>query len=114
MGFDSSLKNSADGFEQYYALREQRLNAIEGQAINLDFAYTKDSPDYISLEVSDSGDGFNPEKAQAALDRGEDLHGRGMHLLKRLCSSLEYSIGGRTANATYAMAFDEWLVFMRF
>jgi len=103
---DSSLKDSADGFETYYRLREERLADIDGHFIHVDFSYLRGEPNRVKIVISDSGKGFNFESfdnKQEQDDNEDDdgVHGRGLHLLKSLCSTLVFSDKGRVATATY-------------
>lgn len=103
LGLDSSLKSSADGFETYYKLRSERLADIENQSISISFNFEKGDPNTLVLEMEDSGKGFDCESLQGASDSDEQAHGRGMSLLRELCSELTYSNGGRKVTASYEL-----------
>ena len=106
LGLDSSLKNSADGFEQYYKERESRLQSISGHAISIDFSYTKGSPDSLKLVMTDTGAGFDYEATMKPSSKDNDPHGRGVSLLRSLCSDIQYSDGGRTVTVHYQLLND--------
>lgn len=97
----SSLKNSADGFEEYYMLREKRLAEISNDFIDVEFTYVRGEPNRVILVITDSGEGFNFDNIQRKCTADDDMHGRGLNLLCSLCSSLEFSNAGRTVTATY-------------
>lgn len=106
---ESSLKNTAEGFEQYYLLRSERLAGLEGEKIDISLKYVHGTPNYVELDIIDSGDGFNFESTLERIENSsqtnDDLtlsHGRGLGLLKNLCSTLEYSQGGRQVRAQYS------------
>ena len=103
---DSQLKQSADGFEQYYKLREQRLQQIDTDFIELSVEYLRGSPNKLRLTMTDSGDGFDISNKNEALETNEEIHGRGVGLVNQLCSSLQYSNGGRTVTALYDLQQD--------
>ena len=103
LNLDSKLKSTADGFEQYYMLREKRLAEIDNQFIELKFSYISGQPNKIRLVITDSGRGFDYESIQRSVIENEDSHGRGLGLLTSLCSHLEYSNQGRTVSALYEL-----------
>ncbi|ABD82375.1 fused response regulator/phosphatase [Saccharophagus degradans] len=101
LNLDSSIKNTAEGFEEYYRMREERLREISDKQIHIALRYVLGTPNRVEFEITDSGEGFDYE---TVLMRGEDtnaLHGRGIGLLQTLCSKLEYSEGGRKVTAHY-------------
>jgi len=100
----SALKSSADGFEEYYRQREEKLKQIDKEFIELEFCYVSGEPNKVKLEITDSGEGFDTSFTSLAIEAGEDdRHGRGLSLLKSLCSELTYTNGGRTATAVYEL-----------
>ncbi|VUD56495.1 Chemotaxis protein CheY [Thalassocella blandensis] len=103
---DSNLKDSADGFEQYYREREQRLKKVSGQAIDIDFSYIKGQPDCLILTMTDTGIGFDYQKAGETHAEGNDPYGRGVALLRSLCSKIEYSNEGRTVVVHYELGLE--------
>lgn len=98
---DSSIKNTTEGFEEYYQLRESRLNNISNQKIDISMRYVHSTPNRIELQITDSGDGFDHEKVLNSDANSTVLHGRGISLLRTLCSKLEYSDAGRKVTAHY-------------
>ena len=103
LGLESSLKESADGFEKYYKLRAQGLEDVSDHFIELDFSYIKGEPNCVKLVVTDSGKGFDYEALIKDFENNEEAHGRGVGLLESLCSHLEYSNQGRTVTAMYEL-----------
>ncbi|SMF36090.1 Response regulators consisting of a CheY-like receiver domain and a winged-helix DNA-binding domain [Alteromonadaceae bacterium Bs31] len=99
----SDLKSSADGFEEYYRQRQQRLDGLTDEFIELDFIYLRGEPNKVKLVITDCGEGFDVEEREAISSESEHSHGRGLSLLKDLCSELTYSNGGRTATAVYEL-----------
>lgn len=97
----SSLKNSPDGFEEYYRLRESRLAEITEDKIDISLQYIRGEPNRIRIEITDSGDGFDYQHIQKELNSNDESHGRGLHLLNSLCSELTYSNQGKTVTAYY-------------
>lgn len=107
LGLDSKLKESADGFEEYYRLRQSRLENLNSHYIHIDFKYIKGDPNSIELRLKDSGEGFDVEAVTENLKANEQAHGRGLMLLQNLCSELEFSSGGTEVRAVYPLTLDE-------
>ena len=103
LGLDSSLKATADGFEEYYNLRQSRLEKLEDQFIHIQFKFLKGNPNSVELCIEDSGQGFDIDAVNERLRNDEDAHGRGLTLLASLCSELEYSNHGKTVRAVYEL-----------
>ncbi len=103
LGLDSNIKKSADGFETYYKLRQERLDNLADQYIKIDFIYIKGDPNYIKLAIEDSGEGFDVDTVLENKRSEGESHGRGLHLLDHLCASLEYTEGGRRVEAVYEL-----------
>nr|WP_269783525.1 SpoIIE family protein phosphatase [Marinibactrum halimedae] len=112
---DSSLKSEAEGFEQYYDTRKQRLHELKEGNIEIDLSIrppetlTKTEEKYVEemimntkpfldIIITDSGDGFT--LSEDSYEKEESSYGRGLELLKALCHSLEYSLGGRRVHAS--------------
>lgn len=104
----SDLKQTPDGFDEYYRLRAERLAAAKGQTIRIQMAYvraeTESEPNRLRIEVTDSGEGFDISRLSLQQDANDMSFGRGVTLLESFCESLSYSNGGRTAKAIYAFS----------
>lgn len=98
---DSKLKGNARGMDRFLELRTRRLRALNAGSILIDFDLDCGVSDRVRIEVSDSGDGFD-WRALAANDENAAF-GRGILLVRRLCSSLEYSDRGNQAVAVYGL-----------
>ncbi len=103
LGLDSKLKDSADGFEEYYRLRAERLASLDNQFIDLQFSFHKSDTNYVELSLTDSGMGFDYSGLINNLEENADSHGRGLPLLNSLCARLEYSNHGKTVKAVYSL-----------
>lgn len=101
LNLDSSIKSTAEGFEEYYRCREQRLREISDKQIHIALRYVHDTPNRVELDITDSGQGFDFNSVLTRQEDTEALHGRGIGLLQTLCSKLEYSEGGRKVTAHY-------------
>ncbi len=102
LGLDSSLKNSPDGFDQYYQEREQRLAQL-GDAfvqITLDCQMTPRGG-RATMRVEDSGPGFDFANHQSAQPGNKGFSGRGIQLVRELCEYVRYEEPGNKVEAVY-------------
>ncbi|MFC3093337.1 response regulator [Alteromonas sediminis] len=91
LGLSSSLKDTPDGFMEYYQAREAKLAELEEGFVRIDInMYPKEG--VISVAVSDSGSGFDYKTAQQIDD--EASSGRGIMLLNEICESLWFEGNG--------------------
>ncbi len=97
----SSIKDSDDGFIDYYAQRDDLLNKLTSGHITIEVNYV---PEQTSLyfTVTDSGAGFNVDAKKSELDN-EDAHGRGFILLQEIASSVEYNAIGNQVKVGYQL-----------
>jgi serine phosphatase RsbU (regulator of sigma subunit) len=96
---DSHLKDTPDGFAQYYLLRSQRLAQLDHGEITIEVSYD-DVQQQLEFTVTDSGDGF------ATASRGKVTahpHGRGLDLLQQLTKQLQWQQNGRQINFIYQL-----------
>lgn len=100
---DSSLKQSEDGFSGYYQQREQRLQSLTEGEIRIGLRlYNLQRGGYITIQVEDSGRGFDIDR-QVVLE-APDTHfsGRGIKLVRSLCKRLLFSPPGNKVEAIFA------------
>lgn len=98
----SSIKQQEQGFAKYYDMRQSRLRELDQGSVRfeLDYRASSESGELV-VEVIDSGPGFDyqPEKDQGG---GQDaLHGRGISLLRTICTKVEYLGAGNHVRAVY-------------
>jgi len=102
LGLDSSLKKDAEGFMHYFELREKRLQEFYDGQIKISFKHKSlASGGQLAILIQDNGSGFDVTAVEKGLDNNEDYSGRGIQLVRKLCSSLAYSDGGRRAKAVF-------------
>jgi two-component system, HptB-dependent secretion and biofilm response regulator len=104
LGLPSSLKADAEGFVRYFGERERRLAVLtHGHQVRLSVVCEQSGEDrHLRIRVEDSGRGFDHEAALAAARQGPaSLHGRGIMLMRALCSSLTYEGRGNQVEAVY-------------
>ena len=92
LGLDSGLKREMDGFERYFQLRSERLQELHEGEIRLDINQHNDlNGNCLSIKISDSGPGFDFHHLDPSNKQNDAVsyHGRGLMLLRQICSHLE-------------------------
>ena len=103
LGLDSAIKCDADGFQRYYELRRQRLQALHAGHVRLDFAIRADAGGgCLRLTVSDSGEGFAVAAALAVAGCEQSLSGRGLQLVRQLSDRFDWQDDGRSLAVEFA------------
>ncbi|MEO9946299.1 MAG: fused response regulator/phosphatase [Paraglaciecola sp.] len=101
LNLDSSLKQSEDGFLEYYSLREQKLASLENAFIEITIEYFPEHKK-LGLQIVDSGKGFDHAKT-TEVTSVENAYGRGISLVKELCESVKYSNRGNTVDVMFTL-----------
>lgn len=96
---DSKLKQSDDGFFEYFTLREAKMAELVNGSVVISAEYKPDQG-LLCFQIKDSGKGFE-QKALTKLDSMEKSYGRGISLVKELCESVEYSHNGNTVDVVF-------------
>ena len=112
-GLDSTLKDSAEGFSQYFNERAKRLDKLSLNEVNAQENFVRVTLEYFPLShggkmiinIKDSGSGFdivNVMKDNShAMNDGIKLSGRGVELVNQMCDTLEYQEQGTLVTASY-------------
>lgn len=99
---DSSLKSDADGFATYYRLRKERLDALDDGYIKICLILKKEqSGNKLTIQVEDSGEGYDYTEKAYALSNNMALSGRGLGLIQQLTQELQILGKGNIVQATY-------------
>lgn len=101
---DSDLKDSPDGFMEYFMERESRLEDLEQGKIEI-FVHYKMDPHRLVFTIKDSGEGFDFSNLTSEAD-SEHSFGRGVALVRELCDGLKYSDSGTTVEASFLIDMD--------
>lgn len=106
LGLDSATKSWIGGYEIYMQQRAERLARLSTGKIELVFRlHADEARAALDIQVIDSGPGFD----YVALDTGEALadagrpHGRGIALVRNLCSQVVYSGSGNRVWVRYLL-----------
>lgn len=100
---DSSLKDSAEGYLNYYKERSQRLENMSTGTINISLKHEVQGKNSgrLTVEVFDTGDGFDFQQYTTDQNRAKKYSGRGISLLRKLCTHVEYSGKGNQVKLVY-------------
>lgn len=103
LNLDSSLKRSPEGFTRYFTEREQLLGQLSKGFVNIHIrTQNTASGGRMTIQVEDSGNGFDFESYLADLDPSDTgLSGRGILLVRELCKSVHYESPGNKVVAIY-------------
>jgi anti-sigma regulatory factor (Ser/Thr protein kinase) len=106
---DSKLKQSPQGFGEYYRLRHERLLALEQGQITLAFSHREQADGgCLQIRVSDTGSGFDHHSLTASLPAMDQGYcGRGLGLLRQLCRQLRYEGCGNIVHAEFHWSKNE-------
>lgn len=118
LGLDSALKNSPAGFGNYYQQRKQALDTLQQGSIRVGLDYKGVAAGgRLEVTMEDSGPGFDLSAVNHFIKHGQHTAdgrtsanatyaGRGIHLLKSLCHSLEFSGQGNCVKAVFDWDMD--------
>ncbi len=106
---NSELKNSAQGFEQYFDEREKRMLQLtpdSQDSIHFTFRGLRQNQKlHLRITIEDSGNGFDIAKVlgKSAHPKEMGLCGRGIFLVTELCHSVIYSEPGNKVDVIYTI-----------
>jgi DNA-binding response OmpR family regulator/anti-sigma regulatory factor (Ser/Thr protein kinase) len=96
---DSNLKNTDEGFFEYFTIRQEKLDGLANGTVNIVVHYMP-LEGTLHIQVSDSGKGFDPSILKKSCEH-DDSFGRGLPMLRELCQSVEHVDAGRTVNVVF-------------
>ena len=108
LGLDTRIKRTPEGFLSYYTQREERLARLDHGFIRLDLVHV---PQYneneesiggkMHIRMEDGGPGFDHRRIHSTLEGNTSHGGRGIALVRSLCSELIYNDSGNCADVVY-------------
>jgi len=112
LGLSSALKDSPEGFSQYFNERSKRLDHLEQGFVHLELNYFPFAyGGKMVINVKDSGEGFDVLKVlknnRGAQHESMRLSGRGIELINQLCDTLDYQENGTFVMASYVWHNDK-------
>ncbi|TLX55493.1 fused response regulator/phosphatase [Stutzerimonas nosocomialis] len=103
LGLDSSIKRDAEGFARYYALRQQRLQALEEGYVRFHFHLQPTAEGgRLCIIMEDSGGGFDATRVCALRHDTKELAGRGLRLVEELSDRCEWEADGRSVRVEFS------------
>ncbi|CAG8867940.1 Sensor histidine kinase RcsC [Pseudomonas fluorescens] len=103
LGLDSGLKRDAAGFASYYQERDRRLDRQHGGFICIELKVEPhEGGGRLSIEVRDSGSGFDVPEVLSRAAGPQGFSGRGLNLVKRLSQRAHWLDDGRCARVEFA------------
>lgn len=99
---DSKLKESPEGFMEYFGERESRLFNLQEGNIEIHVSYVVE-PAQIVFSIKDSGEGFDTQNIATQAD-SDNTFGRGVALVAELADKLEYTEGGTRVDAVFMIS----------
>ncbi|MCW8943609.1 MAG: fused response regulator/phosphatase [Sedimenticola sp.] len=105
---DSSMKNTHEGFSEYFSEREKRLGMLNEGFIRIRIeTRNSSSGGKMLIRVEDSGIGFDMSRLDSnETPNIEKLSGRGIPLLNSLCESVHYEEPGNKVEVIYSWTKD--------
>ena len=102
LGLDSWIKRDVQGFAHYYQERARRLGELVDGFVRIDLKVEPlAAGGRLTIEVRDSGAGFDVHKVLSRPPEDQGLSGRGLSLVRRLGSSAQWHEGGRCAQVQF-------------
>ncbi len=100
---DSALKDTPEGFMEYYARRQERLESLAEGNIRLEVSHRAvgDHGGRLELRICDSGDGFDHRELERRFAANAGTHGRGVLLVRALCDRMSFEGAGNCVVASY-------------
>lgn len=114
LGLDTNMKKTPTGFIEYYNLREERLAVLGSGFIRLKLVHEpvlsaedgRRIGGAIHIRLDDSGPGFDYNRVQSSLEGNCGHGGRGIALIRSLCSELVYLGDGNQAEVVYRWMYE--------
>ena len=113
LGLDTRTKRTPEGFLHYYAQREERLAVLDHGFIRLDLAHVPQHDGReekmggkMHIRMEDGGPGFDYRRVHSTLAGNTSHGGRGIALVRSLCTELVYNEAGNCADVVYQWTFQ--------
>lgn len=101
---DPGLKKSLEGYEHYIEARQKGFESIDDGWLRMELEYAPLAGGGLVVRVEDSGPGFNYQKNFLALADNLTYGGRGLPLVRSLCSDFTFHGRGNRMQAVYQWA----------
>lgn len=103
LGLESSIKDQPDGFTTYYSEREKRLTELKEGYLQFTVSHEPrvKGGGRLTIEVEDSGPGFDHQRPTADMKDNVSTSGRGIQLVRALATDITHKGCGNIARVTY-------------
>jgi len=101
LGLSSDLKDTDNGYMEYYQLRTNRLAALKQGSIHIRLQLLSGEVDRLAICFQDSGAGFDYKNIETRSE--DDSYGRGILLVRSMTELLRYSEQGTRVDAVYPL-----------
>jgi anti-sigma regulatory factor (Ser/Thr protein kinase) len=102
LGLSSELKQTPNGFTEYYTQRASRLAALTNGYIKVSFNHEALSAGgRLTIHIEDSGDGFDYNSSETEDSDSHTFSGRGLTLLSQLCDKVSFLGKGNQTRIEY-------------
>lgn len=105
---DSDLKDTAEGFSNYYRERQKRLSDVSEGYVRLHLHHhTVNEGGSLRIRVEDSGPGYVEGNAGGEPSPTAPYRGRGLALVEKLCDAVRYLGAGNQVEAVFSWRNDD-------
>jgi two-component system, HptB-dependent secretion and biofilm response regulator len=105
---DSELKKTSEGFADYYAIREQRINAVSEGFVRIFISHkNNENGGLLKVRIEDSGEGFNYAGRTSNNLATFGYSGRGIALVEKLCGTVTYLGRGNIVEVEFSWVSDD-------
>ncbi len=103
LGLESSIKSSPEGFMAFYDQKTKRLQTLTSGYIRIVIQHLgRETGGQLIIKMTDSGEGFDYQtKQEQSFEENRGYSGRGLNLLKSLCSEIRYHGKGNRVTAIF-------------
>ncbi|MCP4037234.1 MAG: SpoIIE family protein phosphatase [bacterium] len=102
LGLDSGLKESPQGFSEYYSQRAKRLSDLREGRIAIALRHeARSEGGCLHISVEDTGRGFDFEQHTRSMANNLTKSGRGLALIHNIAEQIAYSKGGTRVDVAY-------------
>lgn len=98
----SDIKHEPDGVYKYYQLRKEKLDALTTGSVKFDLDYNAEQ-NLLTIEIEDTGTGFDFEKYSSKSFVLHSLAGRGLYIVNALADQVEYFSNGSKIRVYYTL-----------
>ena len=107
LSLNSSLKEDAEGFAEYYRQRESAIKELKNGQVCFEFDHKPQGDGgKLVIQVTDSGAGFDYKSKQEKHFANQGYSGRGIPLILSICDNLEYLGDGNIVKVELSWVAD--------